>query len=76
MRKQFNFEDKLGNSCIVQMPEIMIEPVVRIGAISLVDGSYNSPMVLNISDAKKVIAFLLYFVAFNDISINDEDLNH
>jgi hypothetical protein len=75
MRKQFNFIDKVGNTCIVTLSENMLTELnnIRIGPILLEDNSYNSPMVLDETQAKAVAAYLLYFVMFNTIPNNEND---
>lgn len=69
MRKQFNFTDKVGNTCIVTLSENVLTETnnIRIGPILLEDNSYNSPMVLDETMAKSVAAYLMYFIMFNKL---------
>lgn len=74
-RKQFEFKDRVGNTCIVTLSENILTDSnnLRIGPILLDDNTYNSPMVLDETLAKSVAAYLLYYIMFNTLPVNEND---
>lgn len=73
MRKQIEFEDKVGNTCIAMLSQNVITDKnnIRIGPIMLDDNTYNSPMVLDETLAKSVAAYLIYYIMFNTLPTNE-----
>lgn len=73
MRKQIEFEDKVGNTCIAMLSQNVITDKnnIRIGPIILDDNTYNSPMVLDETLAKSVAAYLIYYIMFNTLPTDE-----
>lgn len=73
MREQIEFKDKVGNTCIATLSLNVITDSnnIRLGPILLDDNSYNYPMVLDETMAKRVAAYLLHYIMFDTLPTDE-----